>query len=168
MILTLVILLFNSPPTQSKIDWSENYKLKFEDFKGKKKIKNKPIGEIKIDISWNYTQYEGEIPTYIIKNKFDQENSWISMNHNELIKEYQFIWNLQELYVRKARKSISELNKKQILNTIEYDNAIKKQIYILQKQKNRYNGILQNQPDFYRILDKKYQDSINLYANYKQ
>ena len=167
MILTLIVLLFNSAPIPSKIEWSENYKLKFEDFKGKKKITNKPTGEIKIDISWNSKQYEGEVPTYIIQNKFDCENSWISMNHIELIKEYQFLWNLQELYVRKARKIVDELNKKKVLNTIEYENVIRKQISILQNQKNRYNGVLQNQPDLYRIVEKKYKDSLQLYKDYK-
>jgi hypothetical protein len=150
------------------INWSENYKLKYTDFKGvQKKDKNKPQGEIAINISWT-AKIEKDIPKYVISNKFDKSKSWLTINHSELIKEYQFIWNLQELYIRKARKQISDLNNLNESNEDLYLNVIKSNIKKFQKEKNRYSGILQNQPDFYRILDKKYQDSINLYANYKQ
>ncbi len=151
------------------ISWSENYQLKFSDFKGKAKIdkNNKlPRGEFAINISWIATIGDGE-PKYQLYNKFNPQKSWMNINHTELIKEYQFIWNLQEFYVRKARKQIDDLNKKHELKEEVYLDAINKTINQFHKARKHYDGILQNQPDLYRILNTKYQDSLKLYNKYK-
>lgn len=166
VLLTSITLFF--PPENNFIEWKENYTLKFVDFKAKAKKTPKPQGELAIKASWTISETDGTPPVYKIYNRFDPNSSWMSINHNELLKEYQFIWNLHELYIRKARKEVSNLNKKKVFDYTIYDKAIRKNITQFQKQRMKYDGVIQNQKDLYNIVNKKYLDSLNMYKEYKQ
>lgn len=177
MIVTLAYLILNTipftnsidqtPKKETSIDWSEK-KLTFNDFKGKSKSSKGVQGELAAKISWTITEETGQLPIYKVYNKMDPNQSWMSVKHDELLKEYQFIWNLSELYTRKIRKNIEELNRRKSKDKEAYRKVISKQVAYFQKERNRYYGVLQNQPDMYKMLDKQYQDSLKQYNKYKQ
>lgn len=175
MIINLAFILISSIPnftssinTQENIflDWSDK-KLTFEDFRGKGKISKKPEGELSSKIVWTITEETGKLPIYKLYNRMDRSQSWMSIKHNELLKEYQFLWNLSELYTRKIRKDIETLNHKKVKDKAIYKNAITIQVNNFYKERARYAGILQNQPDLYKIIDKQYTDSLVLFNKYK-
>lgn len=177
MIITLATLFFSiiQPITvdaqqtkeQPMIDWSEK-KLTFNDFKGKGKVTKSPEGEFASKISWTITEETGKLPVYKIYNRMDPSHSWMSIKHDELLKEYQFVWNLQELYARKARKDVEELNRRKSKDKDAYRKVITKQVAYFQKERLKYKGILQNQSDLYQMLEKQYKDSLQQYNKYKQ
>lgn len=177
MIVTLATILlpfFQVTPQSSQpkvdehlIDWSEK-KITFNDFKGKGKPSKTPEGEFASKISWTITEETGKLPVYKVYNRMDPTKSWMSINHDELLKEYQFVWNLQELYTRKARKDIEELQRRKSKDKDAYRKVITKHVAYFQKERLKYKGILQNQPDLYSMLEKKYKDSIQQFSKYKQ
>lgn len=150
---------------QDYIDWSET-PLTFNYFKVNK-LKTKDIkGDFSTKISWTISQYPGEVPQYKVYNKMNPSLSWMSMHHKELLKEYQFLFDLSELYTRKIRKEISELNQKKVIDKEVYKAVILKHISKLNKQKKKYDGVIYNQPDLYKILNTQYQDSLKIYKQY--
>lgn len=170
--LAFTIISFFSYPVSGNyqqndlIDWSEK-KLTFDDFKGKGKISKKPEGEFSSKISWTILEESGKTPVYKIYNKMDRSQSWLSIKHNELLKEYQFLWNLSELYTRKIRKDIEKLNQNKVTDKVIYKGAITKQVQNFYKQRAKYVGVVQNQPDLFKIIDKQYNDSLLIYNKYK-
>lgn len=148
------------------LNWSEK-KLTFEDFKGKPKNTKKPEGALASKISWTITEESGKAPVYKIYNKMDRAQSWISVKHLELLKEYQFLWNLSELYTRKIRKEVEKLNVKKVTDKTIYKSVISQQVNTFYKERAKYTGVIQNQPDLFRIIDKQYNDSLMIYSKYK-
>jgi len=168
---TILVFIFLTPfliaqnNTNDQLEWSES-QLTFDHFKAKPKTTIGIKGEFSSKISWVIKQYPGEIPEYTIYNKMVPSLSWVSMKHNELLKEYQFLFNISELYTRKIRKDILELNKKKVIDKEKYKSVIIKHISTQSKEMKRYDGVLYNQPDLYKILNKQYQDSLKLYQQY--
>lgn len=176
MLITLFccLLNYNNPvnnlqnnPNDPTINWSEK-KLTFNDFKGKPKTTKGVEGELATKITWTIAEETGKTPVYTIYNKMVQNQSWMSIQHEELLKEYQFIWNLSELYTRKIRKEVESLYQKKTTNKEVYKAVITKNVTIFHKERMKLKGTLQNQPDLYKILDQKYQDSLKIYQKYKQ
>ena len=166
----IVFLLYstfiNAQKTNTdQIEWSDS-QLKFEHFKAKAKSSDGIKGEMSSKISWITKQYPGEAPEYIIYNLMIPSLSWVSMQHEELLREYQFIFNISEIYARKIRKDVLELNKKKVIDKETYKATILKHINTLHKEKRKFDGVLYNQPDFYKILNKQYQDSLKMYQQY--
>lgn len=149
------------------IYWSEK-KLTYDDFKGKSPKKDStPNGEIALKVAWSKSSVQGKVPTYTIYNKMIRTDSWISMKHPGLLREYQFFWDMQELYVRKVRKDIDELYKKNEKNREVYQKVLTKHMTNFQKDRKKYKGVFIDQEDLYKIVNKQYQDSLKLYSNYK-
>lgn len=146
-------------------NWSENG-LKFEDFLAPPKSKSGIKGEFHTKISWTIAEREGSVPIYKIYNQMDRSKSWINKKHDELLKEYQFTWDMAELYTRKIRKEIENFNKKKVVDKEQYKTLITSYVSKYNKQRVRYEGTLYNQPDLYRIVNKQYQDSLKLYDKY--
>jgi len=154
---------------ENLIDWNENYRLKYSDFNGKviNYNKDKPEGKLVLKTTWTANKNDNEPPFFKIYNKFDKSNSSLSENHLDILNEYQFIWNLHELYIRKMRKEIQKLNDDRNTNLELYQNVINKNIKLFNKERKRYEGILQNQPHFFKILNEDYKDSLFIYQDYR-
>ena len=150
-----ILIGFTSPLvvyhlTENKIYWKPDYKLQYSDFKKKNIKKSKiPIGEITLKASYVLEEETGKLPVYTVFNIFDAEQSWMNINNENLLNEYQFIWNLHELYIRKARKEIKDLYAKKCKDNKLYEEALRKNIRKFEKERKRYDGVLQNQPSFY-------------------
>lgn len=94
------------------------------------------------------------------------DQSWMSVKHPDLLKEYQFLWDIQELYARKTRKIVRDLNNEKYMDVNPYREKIYQQVRILQREQNKYRGTIINQPDLYKILNNQYQDSLKIYSKY--
>ena len=171
LISLIPIFLFNSPTYfdqgEDAIFWSEK-RITFDDFKGKiLKKDSKPNGEISLKISWTKSGLDHEVPHYTVYNKMMRNDSWISIKHQGLLREYQLYWDIQELYVRKIRKDLEELENRKEKNRDLYTAKITKNLSVLQKSKQKYKGVFVDQDDLYRIVNNQYQDSLKMYDKYK-
>lgn len=172
MISIITMSLFALFTTQANLednpslkDWGEK-NLRFEDFMASPKSKSGIKGEFHTKISWTIAEIDGRVPTYKVYNRMDRSKSWINKKHDELLKEYQFTWDMAELYTRKIRKDIEELNAKKVLDKEKYKAVITSYVGKFNKQRMKYDGALYNQPDFYKIVNKQYQDSLKMYNKY--
>ncbi|RLZ09165.1 hypothetical protein [Faecalibacter macacae] len=160
------IFSLNQNKNDGLIDWSENRKLTFSDFKAKPKTSKGVEGELSTKITWTVREETGKLPEYKIYNKMNPYESWVSIKHEELLKEYQFLWNLSELYTRKTRKEIEALKFKKVKNKEQYKSIIVKNVQKFQTERQKFKGTLHNQPDLYKILNNQYQDSLKIYSKY--
>lgn len=96
------------------------------------------------------------------------DQSCMSVKHPDLLKENQFLWDIQKLYARKTRKIIRDLNNEKYMDVNLYREKIYQQIRILQREQNKYRGTIINQPDLYKILNNQYQDSLKIYSKYSR
>ena len=162
-----IFSLFTVKKDRRTIEWNEG-DLSFTDFKGESTYTGEKVkGEFAGLIKWSYSVTNDDVPKYTIRNKMDTRKSWISAESEELLSEYQFMWNLQELYARKMRKAAEELNMNNEHDTKVYRDTFHQYIKQLQDDKRRYTGMIYNQPDFKKILNKQYMDSLQIYDQYK-
>lgn len=88
---------YHSLQAQSVIEWKKDVKLNYENFK-KKPIQTKvPQGFLDSKLGWQIAESTGELPELWVTNKFDESNSWLSMQHAEILKEMQLQFDLSEL-----------------------------------------------------------------------
>jgi len=151
----------------SVIEWNKG-KLTYDDFKAPPKSSKDVVkGEFVGHIKWSFNMTNDRIPKYKIYNNMSAKDSWLSVKHEGLLKEYQFMWDVQELYARKMRKASQKLTQQKEQDIEVYRKNFKKLFHQLQKERNKYNGVIIDQPDFYEILNKQYQDSLKMYDQYK-
>ena len=149
------------------LNWNENQKLKFENFKAKAPGKlSKTTGEIYTEISWIKSQKANQAPTFTIINRMDQSKSWINRKDQDLLNQKQLQFDISELYARKIRKDIKNLNSKKIVDDKSYTNAINLQYKVMNQEQRRYQNMLAEQPNLLKIINTKYQDSLKLYKDF--
>ncbi|WP_313384038.1 hypothetical protein [Chishuiella sp.] len=163
--LILIFFPFFTLNAQS-INWS-NKKLTYENFK-KKPLQTKiPQGELDSRIGWQIAELDGELPELYVYNKFYENNSWISMQHEEILKNMQLQFDLSELYARKIRKEFDNLKKKKETKKEVYKAKFDSNQRNFQKRLSSIANTTINQPSFYKILNNEIQDSLNLYKEYE-
>ncbi|MGL5234669.1 MAG: hypothetical protein ACRC8Z_07940 [Empedobacter falsenii] len=143
-------------------------KLNYENFK-KKPIQTKvPQGFLDSKLGWQIAESTGELPELWVTNKFDESNSWLSMQHTEILKEMQLQFDLSELYARKIRKDFKDLQAKKVMNKDSYRAKFLLGSKNFQKKLKSIAGVSLNQPDLYKLLNKQIQDSLVIYQNYSK
>ncbi|WP_312356574.1 hypothetical protein [Empedobacter sp.] len=143
-------------------------KLNYENFK-KKPIQTKVSqGFLDSKLGWQIAESTGELPELWVTNKFDESNSWLSMQHTEILKEMQLQFDLSELYARKIRKDFKDLQAKKVMNKDSYRAKFLLGSKNFQKKLKSIAGVSLNQPDLYKLLNKQIQDSLVIYQNYSK
>lgn len=107
----------------SNLEWREYRKLSWEDFQGKP-------GENAAGDAGTSVQIKAK--PYLIKNKvrydvsvfFNKDKSWKRDQSPELLAHEQLHFDLAEVFARKIRKKITELNKQDVSNVKAYNQAI--------------------------------------------
>ena len=159
---------YHSLQAQSVIEWKKDVKLNYENFK-KKPIQTKvPQGFLDSKLGWQIAESTGELPELWVTNKFDESNSWLSMQHTEILKEMQLQFDLSELYARKIRKDFKDLQAKKVMNKDSYRAKFLLGSKNFQKKLKSIAGVSLNQPDLYKLLNKQIQDSLVIYQNYSK
>lgn len=146
-------------------------KLNYENFK-KKPIQTKVSqGFLDSKLGWQIAESTGELPELWVTNKFDESNSWLCMQHTEILKEMQLQFDLSELYARKIRKDFKDfkdLQAKKVMNKDSYRAKFLLGSKNFQKKLKSIAGVSLNQPDLYKLLNKQIQDSLVIYQNYSK
>lgn len=166
LLLTATLLVsFTTPNDPNKILWSKDYLLQWKDFKG-------PIKQI--DGIGAFTAYiiefHKEDNKFGVFCYFKKNKSWrIKKKETDyLLKHEQYDFNLAEVYARKLRKQIIELNI--INNTKELDKVCKKNFKELEKTQKTYDKdtnhskITEEQAKWEKDIDKQLQE-LNDFSN---
>jgi hypothetical protein len=150
------------------LEWSENRKLSFDDFKGivPKNAKTSKSANITTVISYEARQEKGKIPKMTIFNFVDRSTSWTTIKKKEVLEIQQIKFDYSELYARKIRKKMAEMNKKGITDQQKYLNEITKLASLSEKRQKKYSLLLDDQPHLIKIAQKDIQDSLALYRDF--
>ena len=105
----MLLLLFTSASfTYNEIQWSSNYELQWQDFKGNKNHTHySALTATAISFSYTYTETSIEIEVHAV---FDKDESWVNMETatHHLLAHERLHFDITELVSRKFRKSLSE------------------------------------------------------------
>ncbi len=166
----LAILLSLSFINQDLLEWSENTKLSYSDFKGTvpANAKNQKRLNITTVISYEIRQESGKIPQIIIYNFVDRKASWANVKSQNALDIQQIKFDYSELYARKIRKKMGEMNKAKIIEKQKYVNQISKIAGQSKKSQSRSSMLLEDQPHLIKIMKQEVNDSLNLYKDFKK
>ncbi|WP_413533641.1 hypothetical protein [Empedobacter brevis] len=140
--------------------------MNYENFKKKPTQTKTPQGFLDSKLGWQIAEIDGEIPELKVFNKFDENNSWISMKHAGILNEMQLQFDLSELYARKIRKDFENLRTQKVVNKEAYKAKFTSGSNNFQKRLRSIAGVSLNQPDLYKLLNKQIQDSLVIYQAY--
>ena len=123
MFLLPVINLSAQTADQSALSWNPFYKLGWYDFQGK------PPGESNSDAG---ASVKIRATPFMVRNKihyevaaiFNRNKSWARDHSPSLLAHEQIHFDIAELYARKIRKKIKELDEKEINDIKTYNSAI--------------------------------------------
>src|SRR5690606_38229606 len=110
------------------LEWSKDHSLSFADFKGKapKSMTSEKSVNLTTVISYETQQSQGQVPKVSILNLVDRNASWIKVKNPEILKIQQIKFDYSELYARKIRKEMANMNKKGIKDRQKYIDVISK------------------------------------------
>lgn len=124
---------FLNPNNQDKnrIKWNENTKLQWKDFKGIPiKEKGLKVAETSVEIIMENGRLENGIPNYDVNCYFLKTESWTIVEDKLTLEHEQLHFDINEIYTRKIRKVLCDLNNRKISNLDNYfevcDNFLKK------------------------------------------
>lgn len=168
LIFIFLFLTLSFVQAQTIINWNKNERLNYENFKKKPTQKKTPQGFLASKLGWQIAETKGKIPDLKVYNRFDENNSWISMKHKDILKDMQLQFDLSELYARKIRKEFEILQNKKITDKKSYSSKFALQTNNFQKRLKSIAGVTLNQPDLYNLLNKQVQDSLLIYKSYSE
>lgn len=167
----LIFALFSfSFLNQDYLEWSETKKLSFDDFKGKvpkDAAKSQKVNMTTV-IAYEIRQEQAKPPQMKIMNFVDRNASWTTVKKPEILQIQQIKFDYSELYARKIRKKMLDMNKKNIKDKQKYLDEIAKMVRISEKRQRDNSAILEDQPHLIKIMQKDISDSLNLYKNFKK
>ena len=113
LILFIIFSLGFSPSEREKIEWNEDYKLSWSDFKGKPNLKSGYVASTNSGISFSYSygfKYNELVLDYEVKCNFYPELSWYipSIVTENTLRHEQTHFDISEIHARLLRKRISE------------------------------------------------------------
>lgn len=150
------------------LEWSKDRTLTFADFKGKapKSVGSAKSVNLTTVISYETQQVKGQVPKVFISNLIDRNSSWITVKKPEVLQLQQIKFDYSELYARKIRKEVAEMNKKGIKDRQKYIDVITKIAKASEVRQRNNNILMEDQPHLIKIMQKDVQDSLNIYKIY--
>lgn len=112
-IILLLSLTFITGDTPQSIQWDANYRINWEDFKGKPDSNSPFVASTQSGMSFSYsmrmTNNSPEITTEVQSNFYPEESWYQPERVNEIIlKHEQGHFDISEIHARKLRKTIAE------------------------------------------------------------
>ncbi len=143
IILLLFLSFFSSEEVSDKIEWNENQKLTWVDFRGPRTKGGSYVASTASGISFSYSHKEvnGVIDyDYTIKCHFYPNESWYDAKRATayILKHEQTHFDISELHARLLRKRISEAN---------FSNNVKTEIRALYDAAEVDRRVMQNRFD---------------------
>ena len=164
-IITILLTSYTTPKDSTKILWSKDYQLQWDDFRGLSKQSTGVDASTECMIDFHKVDNKYGVFCYFIKNK-----SWrIKKKETDyLLKHEQYHFNIAEVYARKFRKEIIE--SKLISNPKELEKADKENFNELMKTQNSYDKetnhsrIAEEQEKWEKDIDKQL-EALNDFSN---
>lgn len=153
---------------QQYVEWNKSTKLNYNNFKQTPTQTKSPQGVLDLRMGWQVAQGNGKVPILFVRNRVNQNGSWVSMKNQDILNDMQLQFDLAELYSRKIRKEIEILQKNKEYNIDVYKAKFAQGQKNFQKRLKKVQGTTLNQPDLYRILNKQIQDSLSVYNEYQK
>lgn len=144
-IFLIVLFSFLIHGENDSLQWKENYKLTWKDFKAEPSSEVDAVALTVSGISFSYSlsQNENEDYTYqtFVEAHFYPEKSWYKteVSNNHILLHEQLHFDLTELYARKLRKRITETT---------FTKQIRSELNLLNDAINEELEIAQNKYDF--------------------
>jgi predicted secreted Zn-dependent protease len=139
---------FNTDGDQNKLVWSDHGQLTWEDFKGQPKQNS--FGDALTAVNISAKPYvKNRKLNYAVKAYFLKDKSWCKVRSGNLLEHEQLHFDIAELYARKVRKKVAELQRTGIRDHRVYNNAIEQILAESNELDQRYdrqtlNGSLPN------------------------
>lgn len=102
-VLYLAAQVFNPVIAQDTINWRKDYKLKWEDFKGKPDSTTIDLAVCVSEITYQYKVVNGKL-TFSIDCFFDKKRSWIKHNMQAILDHEQGHFDISKLFSLKLRE----------------------------------------------------------------
>lgn len=112
-----------APSRKTYLHWEDHYKLQWSDFRGSAEQTAFGDAASTIHLSADPVRKKGKI-TYDVRAWFIPEQSWCRKKSENLLEHEQLHFDLAELYARKVRKRIDELNRMGLKDRKEYHRNI--------------------------------------------
>ena len=150
------------------LEWDTTRKLSYADFKGSvpKGLSSGAAVNLTTIISYEARQEQGKAPQMTIFNLVDRNASWIRVKKQGVLDLQQIKFDYSELYVRKIRKEMVEMNKKKVTDKQKYIAVISKIAAQSEKRQRSNQMLLEEQPHLIKIMQNDVRDSLNLYKNF--
>ena len=108
---SILLLFFVSFTTDNNNDdeiiWNENYKLKWEDFKGNPKYNTVEAAATSDALLSSYS-INNQSGNFTVKCVFIKSESWVKIPSNRLLNHEQRHFDITEIYARKLRKKFKQ------------------------------------------------------------
>lgn len=125
-----------------KILWSKNVRLTEKDFRMEPPIKDSTIfARSRIEITAQSQQIENGIPIFTLKTYFVKDSSFMFIKDNNTLEHEQVHFDIAELYTRKMRRDMEQLQLKGILEIDTYLEIIRKR----KKENNQLDSLFDTQ-----------------------
>jgi hypothetical protein len=167
IVLLCSLLLMSSSPSPEDLQWNEYRPLKWEDFQGEININSLADAATAVTIRADGFKKKGKI-YYQVNSVFHKRRSWYRKKSVQLLRHEQLHFDIAELYARRIRKTISELQRKDVSDVRQYKNAIEK----LLEESNRIDQAYDNKTihgidlNRQRLWEKNIHDQLDSYSSY--
>ena len=111
----------------SLILWQADRKLTWSDFKGKPKpVRIHNAAGIGTYLDFFYQSVSNQLPVFTFLNYFEKDRSWSITNDTLTLEHEQIHFDIEEVFTRKIRQCVEELNE-------EYEIEIEKYLAVIDK-----------------------------------
>lgn len=157
-------ILFLSRKDEPYIDWSQEKRLEWDDFKAAP-VKNSDAAALTAThLGFSYSFVNNQV-SYDIMCRFDKSKSWGLVKNDWILKHEQGHFDIAEIFARRLNKSVSEylFNKKTFQKDL--DNIYKKVIADKEAYQQEYDTgsdfsrSKKNQNEWLKIIAKELEDS---------
>jgi hypothetical protein len=122
-VLFTLLTSFNTTEDQNKLLWSDHGQLTWADFKGQPKQNS--FGDALTAVNISAKPYvKNRKLNYVVKAYFLKDKSWCKVRSGNLLEHEQLHFDIAELYARKVRQKVAELQSAGIKDHRIYNNAI--------------------------------------------
>jgi hypothetical protein len=128
--------LINEP--QNLIEWNEYYTITWEDFQGSPT--HESIGDAGTAIKIKATPFFIKNRVYYdVEALFDRKKSWSRAKSDPLLEHERLHFDIAELYARKIRKLVSDMNERGVHDIKSYNTAIRELLEKSNEADQRYD-----------------------------
>jgi hypothetical protein len=129
--------------TNDLIAWQEDYRLKYNDFKGRppgKAERGQKVAVTSSVVSLKTSSMDKNIPDFEVFNYFEKKGSWIISKTEDVLIHEQLHFDISEIFARKIRRELKKLQEHNERDTDKYYQVFDKLLNELNDYQNQYDS----------------------------